>query len=55
MAQLSDQLFAGGAREKGHDHVRVGDVGEFGALPGETPDVILEGFTRLLLATPEVP
>jgi hypothetical protein len=55
MAQLSDQLFAGGTREEGHNHVRVGDVGELGTLPGETPDVILEGFTWLLLAAPEVP
>jgi hypothetical protein len=54
-AQLSDQLLAGGSREEGHDHVRVGDVGEFGALPGEAPDVISEEFTQFLLATPEVP
>jgi hypothetical protein len=54
MAQLSDQLFAGGSREESHDYIRVGDVGELGALPGETPDVIPEGFARLLLATPEV-
>jgi hypothetical protein len=54
-SQLSDQLFAGGSGEEGHDHVGVGDVGELGALPGEAPDIIPEGFTRLLLATPEVP
>jgi hypothetical protein len=54
-AQLSDQLFAGGAREEGHDNVGVGDVGELGALLGETPDVIPKGFTRLLLAASEVP
>jgi hypothetical protein len=54
-AQLSDQLFVGGSGEEGHNYVGVGDVGELGALPGETPDVIPEGFTRLLLATPEVP
>jgi hypothetical protein len=54
-AQLSDQLFAGGSEEEGHDHVRVGDVGELGAWPREAPDIIPEGFTRLLLATPEVP
>jgi hypothetical protein len=44
-AQLSDQLFAGGTREEGHDDVGVGDVGELGAFLGETPDVIPEGFT----------
>jgi hypothetical protein len=54
-AQLSDQLFAGGAREEGHDNVGVGDVGELGALLGETLDVIPKGFTRLLLAASEVP
>jgi hypothetical protein len=54
-AQLSDQLLAGGAGEEGHNHVGVGDVGELGTLPGEAPDVIPEGFTRFLLATPEVP
>jgi hypothetical protein len=50
-----DQLFAGGTREEGHDDVGVGDVRELGALLGETPDVILEGFTRLLLAASEIP
>jgi hypothetical protein len=55
MAQLSDQLFVGGAREEGHNHVGVGDVGELGTLPGETLDVIPEGFSWLLLAAPEVP
>jgi hypothetical protein len=50
-----DQLFAGGAREEGHDNVEVGDVGELGVLLGEMPDVIPEGFTRLLLAASEIP
>jgi hypothetical protein len=54
-AQLSDQLLTGRAGEEGHNHVGVGDVGELGTLPGEAPDVIPEGFTRFLLATPEVP
>jgi hypothetical protein len=44
-AQLSDQLFAGGTREEGHDDIRVSDVGKLGALFGETPDVVLEGLT----------
>jgi hypothetical protein len=47
--------FAGGTREEGHDDVRVSDVGELGALLGETPDVIPEGFTRLLFAASEIP
>jgi hypothetical protein len=54
-AQLSDQLFAGGTREGGHDDVRVGDVGKLGALFGETPDVVPEGLTWLLFAASEVP
>jgi hypothetical protein len=55
VAQLSDQLFAGGTREEGHDDVGFSDVGELGALFRETPDVILEGFTRLLFAASEIP
>jgi hypothetical protein len=54
-AQLSAQLFAGGTREESHDDVGVGDVGELGALLGETPDVIPEGFTRLLFAASKIP
>jgi hypothetical protein len=54
-AQLSDQLFVGGTREESHDDVGVGDVGELDALLGETPDVILEGFTRLLFAASKIP
>jgi hypothetical protein len=54
VAQLSDQLFAGGTREEGHDDVGVGDVGKLGALFGETPDVVPEGFARLLFTASEV-
>jgi hypothetical protein len=54
-AQLSDQLFTGGTREEGHDDIGVGDVGKLGALFEETPDVISEGFTRLLFAALEIP
>jgi hypothetical protein len=55
VAQLSDQLFVGGTREESHDDVVVGDVGELGALLGETQDVIMEGFTRLLFAASKIP
>jgi hypothetical protein len=55
MAQFSYQLFAGGTREEGHDDVRISDVGELGALLGETPDVVPEGFVRLLFAASEIP
>jgi hypothetical protein len=54
MSQLSDQLFTGGTREEGYDDVGVGDVGKFGALFGETPDVVPEGFTQLLFAASEI-
>jgi hypothetical protein len=54
-AQLSDQLFTGGTREEGHDDIGVGDVGKLGVLFGETPDVVPEGFARLLFTASEVP
>jgi hypothetical protein len=54
-AQLSDQLFAGGTREEGHDDVGVSDVGKLGALFGETSDVVPEGLARLLFVTLEIP
>jgi hypothetical protein len=54
-AQLSDQLLAGGSREKSHDDIRVGDIGKLSALFGETPDIVTEGLARLLFTTPEVP
>jgi hypothetical protein len=41
--QLSDQLFAGGAEEKSHDDIGVGDIGKLGALFGETPDIVTKG------------
>jgi hypothetical protein len=55
VAQLSDQVFAGGTREEGHDDVRVSDVGKLGVLFGETPDVVPEGLTRLLFIASEFP
>jgi hypothetical protein len=54
-AQLSDQLLVGSFREKGHDGVRVSDVGKLSALFGETPDIVTEGIVRLLFTAPEVP
>jgi hypothetical protein len=53
-AQLSDQLLASGFREKSHDDVGVGDVGELSALFGETSDIVTEGLARLLFTVPEV-
>jgi hypothetical protein len=54
-AQLSDQLFAGGAREKSHDDIGVSDIGKLGVLFGEMSDIVTEGLARLLFTTPEVP
>ena len=33
----------------------MGDIRELIALPGEAPDVPMEGLTGLLMAVPEVP
>jgi hypothetical protein len=54
-AQLLDQLFVGGAREKSHDDVGIGDTRKLSALFGETPDIVTEGLARLLFTTLEVP
>jgi hypothetical protein len=50
-----DQLLSSGSREKGHDDVRVGDVGKLSALFGETLDIVAEGLARLLFTASEVP
>ena len=49
------QLLAGGAGNEGSDDVGVCDVGELGALLGESPDEVSEGLIGLLPAAPEVP
>jgi hypothetical protein len=54
-AQLSDQLLAGGAREKSHDDVGVSDILKLGALFRETSDIVTKGLAQLLFTTPEVP
>jgi hypothetical protein len=55
VAQLSNQLLAGGSREESYDNVRVGDVGKLSALFGETPDIVAKGLVWLLLTPPNVP
>jgi hypothetical protein len=52
--QLAHQVAAGGASEERADDIRVGDVGQLGALLRESPDVILERLSRLLSAASEV-
>jgi len=53
--ELVYQLLTGGAGDEGPDDVGVCDVGELGALLGESLDEILEGLIRLLPTTPKVP
>jgi hypothetical protein len=53
--QLAHQVTAGGASEERADDVRVGDVGQFGALLRESPDVVPERLSQLLAAASEIP
>jgi hypothetical protein len=46
---------AGGAGEERADDIRVGDVGQLGALLRESSDVVLERLSRLLAAASEIP
>jgi hypothetical protein len=52
--QLAHQVAASGAGEERTDDIRVGDVGQLGALLRKSPDVVLEGFFRLLAAASEI-
>jgi hypothetical protein len=53
--QLAHQVAASGAGEERVDDIRVGDVGQFGVLLQKSPDVVPEGFSRLLAAASEIP
>jgi hypothetical protein len=53
--QLAHQVAAGGAGEERADDIRVGDVGQIGALLRESPDVVPERLSRLLAAASEIP
>jgi hypothetical protein len=53
--QLAHQVAAGGAGEERADDIRVGDVGQLGALLRESPDVVPERLSRLLAAASEIP
>jgi hypothetical protein len=53
--QLAHQVAAGGASEERSDDIRVGDVGQLGALLRESPDVVPERLSRLLAAASEIP
>jgi hypothetical protein len=54
-SQFTHQVPASGAGEECPDDVRVGDVGQLGALLGKPSDVLSQGFPWLLAAAPEIP
>jgi hypothetical protein len=54
-AQFAHQVAASGAGEEHPDDIRVGDVGQLGALLRKPPDVLSQGFPWLLAAASEVP
>jgi hypothetical protein len=53
--QFAHQVAASGAGEERPDDIRVGDVGQLGALLRKPPDVVSQGFPWLLAATSEIP
>jgi hypothetical protein len=53
--QLAYQVTASGAGEERPDDIRVGDVGQLGALLRKSPDVLPQGFLWLLTAALEIP
>ena len=54
VSQLMNQRLTGHPGQEGSYHVGVGDVRELVALPGEAPDVPIEGFISFLAAVLEV-
>jgi hypothetical protein len=54
-AQFAHQVATSGAGEERLDDIRVGDVVQLGALLQKPPDVISQGFPRLLAAASEIP
>ena len=53
--QFSHQVVASGAGEERPDDIRVGDVGQLGALLRKPPDVVSQGFPWLLAVASEIP
>jgi hypothetical protein len=53
--QFAHQVTASGAGEERPDDIRVGDVGQLGALLRKPPDVLSQGFLWLLAAASEIP
>jgi hypothetical protein len=54
-AQFAHQVAASGAGEERPNDIRVGDVGQLGALLRKSPDVVSQGFPWLLAAASEIP
>jgi hypothetical protein len=54
-AQFAHQVAASGAGEERPDDIRVGDIGQLGALLQKPPDVLSQGFPWLLAVALEVP
>jgi hypothetical protein len=52
--QFAHQVAASGAGEERPDDIRVGDVGQLGALLRKPPDVLSQGFLCLLAAASEI-
>jgi hypothetical protein len=53
--QFAHQVSTSGASEECPDDVRVGNVGQLGALLRKPPDVLSQGFPWLLAAALEIP
>jgi hypothetical protein len=53
--QFAHQVVASGAGEERSDDIRVGDVGQLGALLRKPSDVLSQGFPWLLVAALEIP
>jgi hypothetical protein len=52
--QLAHQVAASGAGEERADDIRVCDVGQLGALHRKSPNVVLQGLSRLLAAASQI-
>jgi hypothetical protein len=55
VTQFAHQVAASGAGEERPDDIRVGDVGQLGALLRKSPDVLPQGLSWLLAAASNIP
>jgi hypothetical protein len=49
-----DKLLTSGAGDECPDDIRIGEIGELGALLGKAPDKLSQSLIRLRAAAPEV-